>query len=116
MVLLSYKSDMLSFAGQMADLEAAIRRARQPMLPLERQGASYRQWATAVLLAEIRHATDDFWRCAHAHGAALLFDHHKRVEEARPFCFKHEVHAVEAWDWLGALNVHEGRKSGPWAL
>jgi len=66
--------------------------------------------------AEIRHATDDFWQCVHAHGAGLLFDHHKRVEEARPFRFQHEVHAIEAWDWLGALNTHEGWKTGPWAL
>lgn len=97
----------------MADLEAAIRLARQPMPALERQDASYRQWATAILLAEITHATDDFWRCAHAHGAGPLFDHHKRVEEARPFRFQHEVRAIEAWDWLGALNIDEGWKSGP---
>ena len=53
-------------------------------------------------------ATDDFWRCVHAHGADLLFDHYKREQEARPFQFQHEVRAVEAWDWLGALNTHEG--------
>jgi len=107
---------MHSFAGQMADMEAAIRHARQPMLALERQDANYKQWATVVVRAEIKHATDDFWRCMHAHGADLLFDHYKRDQEARPFRFRHEVHAVEAWDWLGALNTHEGWKRAPWAL
>jgi len=107
---------MHHFADQMAKLAAAIRRERRPLPVLEIVGTTYRQGAAAVLWAEIRHATDDFWRSVHAYGAGLLFDHYRRDLEARPFRFDHEVRASEAYAWLSDLNMHQADKEGPWSI
>src|SRR5438445_5169466 len=106
---------MQCFSGPMAELEGAIRRDRRPLPVLEIAGATYRQWAAAVLRAEMKHATDDFWRCVYARRAGLLFDHYQREREAGPFRFDHEVRARAAYAWLSDLNMHEGVKHGAWA-
>jgi len=106
---------MQSFAEQMAVLEDSLRCARRPR-PASRPAATGdRGGAATVLQAEIRHATDDFWRCVYAHGAGLLFDHQQRDREAAPFRFEHEVRARLAWAALGDLNIHDGDARGPWS-
>ena len=47
---------MQCFSGPMAELEGAIRRDRRPLPVLEIAGATYRQWAAAVLRAEMKQA------------------------------------------------------------
>ncbi len=106
---------MQSFADQMAELEAAMRCERRPLPAHDLASADCRKWAAAVLQAEIRHATDDFWRCVYAHGAGLLFDRYQRDREADPFRSEHEVKARIAWAALGDLNMHDGDARGPWA-
>jgi hypothetical protein len=105
---------MRDFADQMAALEAVIRRERRP-LAVPDFDRNYRPAVASVLRAEAKHAIDDFWRLVHVHGAGLLFDHHQREREARPFRFDHEVRAREAYAWLSDLNMHEADKDGPWA-
>jgi hypothetical protein len=104
---------MHRFSEQMAALEDSIRRERRPLPARDLAGANCRTWAAAVLQAEIKHATDDFWRCVYAHGAGLLFDHYRRDREAAPFRFEHEVRARIAWAALGELNMHDGDAQGP---
>jgi hypothetical protein len=106
---------MPHFAEQTAALEAGLRRARRPLAARGLVDPDLRKWATAVLQAEIRHATDDFWGCVYAHGAGLLFDHYQRDREAAPFRFEHEVRARIAWASLGDLNMHDGDARGPWS-
>jgi hypothetical protein len=106
---------MRCFAEQMAALEDSLRRARRPLLAHDPAGADDRKWAAAVLQAEIKHATDDFWRCVYAHGAGLLFDRYQRDSEAAPFRFEHEVRARIARASLGDLNMHDGDARGPWS-
>jgi hypothetical protein len=106
---------MQRFAEQMAALEHTLRRARRPLPAHDSPSVNDRTWAAAVLQAELRHATDDFWRCVYAHSAGLLFDHHRRDDEARPFRFEHEVLARIAWASLGDLNMHDGDARGPWS-
>jgi len=104
---------MQCFAEQMAAVEDSLHRARRP-LPAQ-DGALDRKSAAAVLQAEIRHATDDFWHCVYAHGAGLLFDHHQRERAAAPFRLEHEIRARLAWAALGDLNMHDGDARGPWS-
>lgn len=99
----------------MSRADEAIRRARRPLARLPQSGPERRQWLAALLAAEVRHATDDFWACAHRLGAGLLFDGYHREREADPFRFTHEVRARQAWRWLSDLNMHEGDKHGPWS-
>lgn len=106
---------MHAFADDLATLEALLRQARRALPAPSPPGPDWRQWAADRLIAEVKHATDDFWRSAHAVGAGLLFDSYQRDREARPFRFAHEVRAREAWEWLSALNMHEADKNGPWA-
>jgi hypothetical protein len=104
---------MHRFPEQMAALEDTIRRERRPLPARDLAGPGCRKSAATVLQAEVRHATDDFWRCAYAHGAGLLFDHCQRDREAAPFRFEHEVRARIAWAALGDLNMHDGDARGP---
>ncbi len=106
---------MPRFAEQMAALEDSLRRARRALPAYDPTGTGDRKWAAAVLQAEVKHATDDFWRCVYAHDAGLLFDHRRRDDEARPFRFEHEVRARIAWAALGDLNMHDGDARGPWS-
>ncbi len=106
---------MHRFAEQIAALEDSIRGRRRPLPTHDLAGTNDRARAAAVLQAEIRHATDDFWRCACAHGAGLLFDRYRRDREADPFRFEHERKARIAWAALGDLNMHDGDARGPWA-
>jgi hypothetical protein len=106
---------MQRFADGMADIESAIRRARRPLPTCPPPGSSRRQWVAALLIAEVRHATEDFWRCVHWQGAGLLFDCFHREREADPFRFPHEVRAREALRWLSDLNMHESDRHGPWS-
>jgi hypothetical protein len=107
---------MPSFTDGMAEVEDAIRRNRRPLSTLPScANLGRRRWLAAVLEAEVRHATGDFWRCVHQQGAGLLFDSYHRDREAHPFRFAHEVCAREALAWLSDLNMHEGDKVGPWS-
>ena len=99
----------------MTQVDETIRRARRPLAPLPPPDPDWRQWIARLLAAEIRHATEDFWACAHRLGAGLLFDSYQREREADPFRFPHEVHARQAWRWLSDLNMHEGDRHGPWS-
>jgi hypothetical protein len=80
------------------------------------RSAGWRRWAAAVCAAEVRHATDDFWRCVHRLGLAALFDRDDAWggHEA-PFRLPHEAHAVAALGWLSHLQAHESDRHGPWA-
>jgi len=99
----------------MTSVDGAIRRARRPLATLPPTDADRRKWIAAVLAAEVRHATEDFWTCAYRLGAGLLFDSYHREREADPFRFPHEVRAREAWRSLSDLNMHEADKTGPWS-
>src|SRR5262245_10169503 len=102
---------------------AAIRRERRPM-PAPAVSApvgsdirvGYRRWAAAVCSAEVRHATGDFWRCAHRLGVAALFDRDDGFggHEA-PYRLPHEACAFAALGWLSHLQAHESDRRGPWA-
>jgi len=106
-------------AGMMETADAAIRRARRPLPPhhLDRTDdrPTYRQWAAAALQAELTHATDDFWRAAHALGLGLLYDRYQRDGEAAPFRLAHEALAGTAALWLIHLQAHDSDRRGPWA-
>jgi len=105
-----------SFADQMANLEDAIRRERRPLRAFPSPAPTWRQGVTDLVNAEVKHATEDFWRSVHRLGAGLLFDRYKPYEEARAFRFPHEVRAAEARDALSDLNLHEGVRHGPWSM
>jgi hypothetical protein len=105
---------VIGFTDRTAEIEDAIRRDRRPLAVPDPVGLRRHDWV-ALLAAEVRHATDDFWRTAFLHGASLMFDWYQRDREARPFRFPHEVCAAEAWNWLSDLNMHESDKAGPWS-
>ena len=106
---------MRRFGEQLIALEDSLRRARRPRPANDPAGSDDRKWAAVVLQAEIKHATDDFWRCVYVHGAGLLFDHHQRDREAAAFRFEHEARAGLAWAALGDLNIHRRDARGPWS-
>ncbi len=99
----------------MTVVDTSIRRARRPLAQLPPPDPDWRKWVSTLLAAEVRHATEDFWDCAHRLGAGLLFDSYHREREADPFRFPHEVQARQAWRWLSDLSMHEGDKQGPWS-
>ncbi len=100
----------------MTAMDEAIRRARRPLWRLPQPRPARRESIAALLAAEVRHATEDFWTCAHRLGAGSLYDGHHREREADPFRFGHEARARDAWRWLSDLNMHEGDKVGPWSI
>jgi hypothetical protein len=102
-------------AGMMDTADAAIRRERRPLPARDRDRTHYRRWAAAVLQAELKHATDDFWRAAHALGFGLLYDRYQRDGEAAPFRLPHEALAGTAALWLIRLQAHDSDRHGPWA-
>lgn len=104
------------FAEQMAAAEAGIRRERRSLPAHDLNGVRRRDWAKAVLGAEIKHAIDDFWRVAFDQRIGLLFDRYRWQSEPLPYRFDHEVRAAEAWAALGELQMHEGDRYGWWQL
>jgi hypothetical protein len=103
------------FADRMEQIDAAIRRDRRPLPSHDLNTDNYRRWARAVLHAEVKHAVDDFWRCANALGAGLVFDDYHRAREAAPYRFDHERKAETALHWLDQLNLHDGTARDPWS-
>lgn len=104
------------FAEQMSTADSAIRRDRRPLPSHDLNGANYRKWMAAVLHAELKHATDDFWSCANRLGFGLLFDHYQRDLEASAFRFPHERLAGVAANHLMHLSAHDSDRYGPWAI
>jgi len=102
-------------AGMMDRADAAIRRERRPLPARDSGPGNYRRWAAAALQAELAHATDDFWRAAHALGFGLLYDRNQRDGEAAPFRWPHEALAATASLWLLHLQAHDSDRHGPWA-
>jgi hypothetical protein len=96
-------------------VQAAIHRARRPLVAAERTAGSYRAWAAEVCATEARHAADDFWACVYRLGLAGLFDRDDGFGgHEGPFRFPHETHACAALSWLGHLQAHETDRCGPW--
>lgn len=103
------------FAEQMATADAAIHRDRRPLPSHCLDGVSYRKWMAAVLHAELKHATDDAWRCIHALGLGLLFNgQFDRDGEVAQFRFPHEREAGVAAVWLLHLQTHDSDRYGVW--
>lgn len=105
------------FADAMAKVMAAIRRDRRPLPSHELDSRELtsgdcRRRARAVLEAEDRHAIADFWRCAHAVGAGLMFDHYRPRQEALPYFLRHERLAGVALAWRVHLDLHDGSLRG----
>lgn len=104
------------FADQMAAADAAIRRERRPLPAHDLSGCNYRKWSAAVLAAELKHATDDAWRCIHDLGLGLLFNgQFDRDGEVAQFRFQHEREAGVAAVWLLHLQTHDSDRYGVWA-
>src|SRR5260370_39117175 len=103
------------FAGMMDGADVAIRSERHPLPAPTLDRTNYRRWAATVLQGELKHATDDFWRAAHALGFGLVYDRYQRAGEAAPFGLPHEALAVAAALWLIHLQAHDSDRHGPWA-
>jgi len=94
----------LSFAQRVAIL-------RKPLPSHTIEGGNFRQWAVAVLHAEVKHREADFARVERELGVSV-----DRWEF--PNCvivgqYLHEARAGDALLWLSVLQTHESEKRRP---
>ena len=94
-----------------------IRTARRPLPAHDLNGVNYRRWATAVCLAEVDHAKEDYWRALTQMGVYMPATGDEVPLEPWADCYlPHERHALAALNWLSSLLVHESDRTGPWRV
>jgi len=92
-------------------LAQLIGRERMPLPAHEVIGGNFRQWAVAVLHAEVTHRAADFARVERVLGVGVdRWDQPNCVIMGQ---YPHEARAGEALLWLSALQSHENEKRTP---
>jgi hypothetical protein len=104
---LIYTRPELSFAQRVALL-------RRPLPSHAIEGGNFRQWAVAVLTAEVRHRERDYLRVEAELGVTVDRWDFPNCDEVGQF--PHEAHAGDALLWLSHLQAHEIEKRTPWSF
>jgi hypothetical protein len=94
----------LSFAQKVAHM-------RRPLPSHAIEGGNFRQWATAVCTAEVRHRERDYLRVEAELGVTVDRWDFPNCDEVGSF--PHERDAGDALLWLSHLQAHESEKRTP---